>query len=128
MRSNTALIAAGMLAAASTVVAQEFGVDVTKGCYSAVNEYVFNTTYIYNTDGYCQKRCAPLGYNAMATTKGTDCWCGQTIPDPSAKVDDALCSTKCAGFGDKTCKCLLCRVSIGNQNKVVELTYPRRWC
>jgi len=103
MRSTSTLVAAGMLFAASTVSAQVYGVDVTKGCYSAVDNYVFNTTYIYNTDGYCQKQCAPLGYNAMATTKGTDCWCGQAIPDASVKVEDALCNTKCAGFGDKMC-------------------------
>jgi cell wall integrity and stress response component len=104
MRSNFAIVAAGMLITASTVSAQGFGVDVTKGCYSMLPDYTFNSSFAYNTDGYCQKQCAPLGFNAMATTKGTDCWCGQNIPDPSTKVANTFCNTKCAGFGDKMCK------------------------
>ena len=108
MRSSTALIAAGMLFAASTVTAQTYGADTVQGCYKNLNNYVFNQTFIYNTDGSCQKRCAPAGYNAMATTKGTDCWCGNSIPSDADKIEDTFCNVPCAGFGDNNCEYLDC--------------------
>ncbi|CAG8972618.1 hypothetical protein HYALB_00005387 [Hymenoscyphus albidus] len=101
MRSPTMIVAASLLMAASSVTA--LLEPKSQGCYSDLSAYTFNNTAMYQTEGLCQTACAPAGYNAMATTKGSDCWCGAKYPPASLKVDDALCDTPCAGFGEKTC-------------------------
>ncbi|RDL31889.1 Uncharacterized protein BP5553_09291 [Venustampulla echinocandica] len=103
MKSITSLVAAGVLLGAATVSAAGFGPDPVQGCYKAVTGYKLNSTEEFNTDGYCQGQCAPAGYNAMATRKGKECWCGNAIPNPESKVDDALCNFPCAGFDQKNC-------------------------
>lgn len=39
----------------------------------------------------------------MGLNRGSDCWCGSTLPSESDKVDDSECSTACTGFGEAKC-------------------------
>ncbi|KAG9231029.1 hypothetical protein BJ875DRAFT_506930 [Amylocarpus encephaloides] len=101
MRSLSTIVAMAMLLGASTVSGTQ--PKGTVGCYSKLDGYIFNSTYIYQSDGWCRDICNPGGYSNMATTKGTDCWCGNSVPSASNKVADTICNTKCAGFGDTLC-------------------------
>lgn len=96
-------MAAGVLLGASMVTASGFGPDPVQGCYKAVQGYKLNETSILNSDGRCQTLCAPAGFNAMATRKGTECWCGNAIPNPADKIDNAMCNFPCKGYDKKMC-------------------------
>jgi cell wall integrity and stress response component len=60
---------------------------------------------IYMARGACRTECVKdPGYAVMAMTKGTDCYCGQKLPNDAFKVDDAKCKQPCGGFATETCK------------------------
>jgi len=62
-----------------------------------------NTTYLYNTSGWCQQQCAPMGKAVEGMSNGNECWCGDSVPPSSTKVDDSKCSTICPGYGIENC-------------------------
>jgi len=107
MKSISSLVALGsLLLGASHVAAygaNSPGPVVSKGCYSSSTGLTRNSSYTFNTQGYCQTQCAPLGYTVLGTTASTDCWCGNTLPPTADKVDDSFCNAPCAGFGDDSC-------------------------
>jgi len=74
-----------------------------EGCYSSSSGLTYNSTYIYNSRGYCQTACVPLGFSVQAETNKTDCWCGNDVPPSSAKVDDSFCNQGCAGIDTEMC-------------------------
>ncbi|KAH8661448.1 hypothetical protein BGZ60DRAFT_471425 [Tricladium varicosporioides] len=99
MKSIYSLAAATSVLLATIVSAGDGNI----GCYSSVPGFNFSATIQYNTDGSCRTSCKPGLYGVMATTKGSDCWCGNVVPMPSLKTDNSSCSTPCTGFGDFTC-------------------------
>ncbi|KAK9354365.1 hypothetical protein V1523DRAFT_408237 [Lipomyces doorenjongii] len=75
--------------------------SVLVGCYSSSGSLVFNDTYKYQTQSWCQGLCAPMGDSVLGLTNGGDCWCGNAIP--SGKVDSSYCNVGCNGFGKDPC-------------------------
>ncbi|KAK9331144.1 hypothetical protein V1520DRAFT_390766 [Lipomyces starkeyi] len=71
------------------------------GCYSSSGSLVFNDTYKYQTQNWCQGLCAPMGDSVLGLTNGGDCWCGNAIP--SGKVDSSYCNVGCNGYGLDDC-------------------------
>ncbi|KAK9317299.1 hypothetical protein V1522DRAFT_402885 [Lipomyces starkeyi] len=71
------------------------------GCYSSSGSLVFNDTYKYQTQNWCQGLCAPMGDSVLGLTNGGDCWCGNAIP--SGKVDSSFCNVGCNGYGQDDC-------------------------
>jgi len=39
----------------------------------------------------------------MGLTNGNDCYCGNSVPPASSKVDDSKCNVGCTGFGQTKC-------------------------
>ena len=87
-------------------MAQDSGLKtmVSKGCFSSAGGMIDQGSFIYQTAGYCQKLCVNANKAVMGTTKGSNCWCGDLLPDPSSKVSDSECSTPCDGYDKDMCK------------------------
>ena len=75
----------------------------TLGCYKNPNPLTTQGDYTFQTSGYCQGVCTPLGKAVMATTGGTTCYCGDELPALDQEVDPSNCNLGCAGFGTQTC-------------------------
>jgi len=73
------------------------------GCYSSSNGLSKQGTWTYQTKGYCQQRCVDAGHTVEATSNKDECWCGDSLPPSSAKVDDSKCSSGCTGYGTEMC-------------------------
>lgn len=82
---------------------RQFSALTYQGCFSSAGELTKNTSYIYNTQGYCQTQCVPAGYNVEAVSAAKDCYCGNALPPASDKVDDSKCNAPCAGFDEVMC-------------------------
>ena len=94
----------------STVLAQqatqtqEAGAVSTLDCYDTLgpNSNVAKQD-TFMTDGVCQGICAGQGFNVMMTSGGYSCYCGDTVPPASAKVDNDLCNIGCGGYKQQDC-------------------------
>lgn len=75
----------------------------SEGCYSSSTGLTFNSTYTYQTSGYCQPLCVEMDQSVLALTGGSDCWCGDLIPPASSKVDDSYCDDPCDGYDTEMC-------------------------
>lgn len=80
-------------------------------CYSSPGKLVEKGDLEFNSRGDCHERCVTTevaaggdGYAVMAMTKRTLCYCGNTLPNDSLKVDDSKCKQACPGFDSETCK------------------------
>ncbi|KAI9834266.1 MAG: hypothetical protein M1819_003104 [Sarea resinae] len=82
---------------------QAYGAIVTKGCYSTGYPLEDQGAYTFQTSGYCQKVCVALNKPVMATTGGSNCWCGDELPPTSDKVADNQCNSPCQGYQQDTC-------------------------
>lgn len=102
MATLRSLSLAWLIAAAD---AQNFKTMTMVGCYSSSGNLVFQGSYQYQSTSYCQGQCVNMNKAVTATTKGSDCWCGDLLPSSDDKVDDSQCSTKCNGYGQFMCKC-----------------------
>merc|ERR1711967_77140 len=49
------------------------------------------------------EQCAPDNYAVMGLSGGSNCWCGNALPQSSNKVSDSKCSTPCNGYGQDNC-------------------------
>jgi len=88
-----------LLAAAAALVAGFQGSYA--GCYSDVTgALTLNQTYIYNTNGYCYNVCSTGGYATYATSEGSQCWCGNGIPDQSKNSSSSNCNVQCLAWTD----------------------------
>ncbi|MCJ1375833.1 hypothetical protein MMC20_007070 [Loxospora ochrophaea] len=74
-----------------------------QGCFSSASSLKDQGSATFQTSGYCGTLCGPQSQAVMATTKGSDCWCGSEIPPESDKVPDSECNTPCDGFPQKNC-------------------------
>lgn len=88
---------------AATVLLHAFHAtaDLTSmGCYNSVPGFTNHGPATFQTKGYCfDNVCGPIGKSVEATSNGTDCWCGDSLPPASAKVDTSFCNVNCAGYG-----------------------------
>ena len=70
------------------------------GCYNSASGLTNHGPYTYQSKGYCHDNvCAPIGSSVEATSNGTDCWCGNSLPPASAMVEKKYCNVNCAGYG-----------------------------
>lgn len=101
--SNAVLTASSLLLWAPFHVAADINYNTTQyvDCYSQVPNFVNNGTWTYQSTGYCQHQCVPMGYSVMALIDGKDCWCGNELPPNSTKTDS--CNTPCDGYNLDTC-------------------------
>ncbi|KAI7210720.1 hypothetical protein KC333_g8093 [Hortaea werneckii] len=74
-----------------------------EGCYSSSAGLTDQGSYTYQTSGYCQEQCAPKNFAVLGLSEGSNCWCGDALPQSSSKVSDSKCSTPCNGFGEDNC-------------------------
>jgi cell wall integrity and stress response component len=79
-------------------------------CYSSAGSLAKKATNEFNSRGDCRKTCVDdneasggLGFSVMGMTKGTQCYCGNKLPNEAVKVDDTKCKQECPGFGSETC-------------------------
>lgn len=103
--ASNALFAASslLLLAPSPVNAITYNASTHVDCYSSLpSDFIDNGTWTYQSSGYCQEQCVPLGYSVMAMTKGNDCWCGNELPANSTKTD--TCTETCVGWQGDACK------------------------
>jgi len=76
-----------------------------EGCYSSSSGLTDQGSYTYQTSGYCQPICVKQNQAVLATSGGSDCWCGDVLPPADSKVDDSNCNTPCNGYGSENCTC-----------------------
>ncbi|KAL6721127.1 Protein SLG1 [Lecanora helva] len=94
-----------LLSTLPTVAAQTSGLKtmVSKGCFSSAGGLTDLGPYTYQSPGYCQQQCVNQNKPVMGTTKGSNCWCGDLLPDPGSKVSDTQCSSTCDGYDKDIC-------------------------
>ena len=74
-----------------------------EGCFSSSTGLTSLGPWTYQSSGYCQTQCVKQGKAVGATSKGSDCWCGDKLPPQDSKTDDSDCDTKCQGFPEENC-------------------------
>ncbi|ETN46617.1 uncharacterized protein HMPREF1541_00803 [Cyphellophora europaea CBS 101466] len=98
------LFTSRVAAQASPTTAQVAGAVQTLDCYDTLGSIPDDSTDdTFQSDGKCQVTCSAKGAKVMVTSAGTSCYCGDTLPPNSKKVDSDKCNTPCGGFGEKTC-------------------------
>ena len=73
------------------------------GCFSSSDPLVDQGSYMYQSAGYCQCACAKINKPVMATTAGSNCYCGDLLPDSSSTASNASCNSPCDGYGTDSC-------------------------
>ena len=75
-----------------------------QGCFSSSDGLTDQGSWTFQTSGYCQPICVNANQAVLATTGGTNCFCGDVLPPADSKVDDSKCSTPCDGYDTEECK------------------------
>ncbi|KAI1208701.1 WSC domain-containing protein [Annulohypoxylon truncatum] len=73
------------------------------GCFSSSTNLSFKEHDVYQSLGQCQQVCKAANLPILATTKGTDCFCGAEAPPQSDAVADSSCNTPCSGYAEDKC-------------------------
>ncbi|KAI7266000.1 hypothetical protein KC345_g8296 [Hortaea werneckii] len=89
--------------AAAAALEKRLSAMTYEGCYSSSAGLTDQGSYTYQTSGYCQEQCAPNNFAVMGLSGGSNCWCGNALPQSSNKVSDSKCSTPCNGYGQDNC-------------------------
>ncbi|MCJ1452744.1 hypothetical protein MMC28_003087 [Mycoblastus sanguinarius] len=76
---------------------------VYEGCFTSSTGMTDLGSFTFQSPGYCQQQCVNANKAVMGTTKGSNCWCGDLLPDPSSKVSDSQCSSSCNGYNQDMC-------------------------
>lgn len=84
----------------STALAQ----SSIEGCYSSPGPLKDQGSWQFQSQGYCKDLCTKLLKPVLATTRGSNCYCGDLLPPLSSKVPDSKCNTKCFGYDLETCQ------------------------
>ena len=93
-----------------------------KGCFSSSKPLSDQGSWTYQSPGYCQGLCVKLKKAVMATTTGSNCFCGDQLPVADSKASDSKCNTPCFGYDKDNCMfCLTPHISTAG------LTSIRRW-
>ncbi|PLN84070.1 hypothetical protein BDW42DRAFT_199794 [Aspergillus taichungensis] len=74
-----------------------------KGCFTDSTGLDDEGPYTYQSDGYCQEKCLKKNAAVFALWKGSNCLCGDELPEKSSKGDEDKCDNKCSGWPDKMC-------------------------
>ena len=107
MRSSMSKVVSATLlifCAFASVYGQNLKPLVPKGCYSSAGHMTDFGSYTYQSPGYCQSLCVNETKPVMATTQGSNCYCGDLLPDPSDQVSNSQCSSPCNGYDQDMCK------------------------
>ncbi|KAJ5814754.1 hypothetical protein N7474_006531 [Penicillium riverlandense] len=72
-------------------------------CYDNNEGLTNETSYNYQSQGWCQTYCMKTNAAVFAMTGGSDCLCGDELPPESGKVSDSRCNTKCDGWPSVMC-------------------------
>jgi cell wall integrity and stress response component len=92
-------------ASTATEVAAEdpvSGTDTVHGCYSNIDNLVFNQTYEFNSQGACAGFCRDMG-KYVGATQAKDCYCGDEYPALNTLASDDECTEPCPGYGTQAC-------------------------
>jgi cell wall integrity and stress response component len=105
---KTACLASLLLLAAPTAMSQGACPVALKtmtviGCFSSGDPLVNQGSYTFQSAGYCQCQCAQINKPVMATTKGSDCYCGDLLPPTSSVASNSSCNSPCDGYGAANC-------------------------
>ncbi|KAJ5125407.1 hypothetical protein N7448_004728 [Penicillium atrosanguineum] len=111
--TSTALVASSLLLA-SSAAAKAFNFEnhldrragaTLVGCYSSSEGMGNQTSYTFQSSGWCYDRCSGSPYNAaaFALTAGSDCLCGDELPLASDKVSSGKCNKACDGWPEDMC-------------------------
>ncbi|KAL8810171.1 MAG: hypothetical protein Q9200_002801 [Gallowayella weberi] len=84
-------------------LAEDMKLATSKGCFSAVDGFLSQGSFTFQSQGHCQEICVGLKKPVMALTDGSDCWCGDLLPATSSQVSDSECGTACNGWPDQKC-------------------------
>ncbi|KAK0833514.1 Protein SLG1 [Friedmanniomyces endolithicus] len=74
-----------------------------QACYSSSAGLTDQGSFEYQTSSYCQNICVKQNQAVLGLSAGSDCWCGDTLPPASSKVDDSSCNKPCNGYGSQMC-------------------------
>ncbi|OKL64448.1 hypothetical protein UA08_00628 [Talaromyces atroroseus] len=99
--SNIAITASSLILWAPRVAAINYNATTYVDCYKSVPGFIDNGTYTYQSTGWCQEQCVPMGYSVMALLDGKSCYCGDELPPNSTQTSG--CDTPCQGFGQDDC-------------------------
>ncbi|KAK0113771.1 hypothetical protein ONS95_014021 [Cadophora gregata] len=100
MKTFSSVTAVTALLAATNVMALE---RTYQGCYSSSTGMTLNSTQEYNSRGSCGDPCYGMNSATFAMTNKNFCYCGDTLPPASTKVDDTKCNINCPGYGTESC-------------------------
>jgi cell wall integrity and stress response component len=73
-------------------------------CYNSPGDLTLAESSEFMSLGLCQSKCEK---NAVFAVQGTDCYCGSSLPTPSAKVLNDKCDIQCPGYPVDYCTCVL---------------------
>jgi len=73
------------------------------GCYDSSVGLTLNSTYQFNSQGYCQLQCVAIDALVLGLTEETKCYCGNEFPPSNTLVNSTFCDAGCAGFGTDPC-------------------------
>lgn len=107
--SSAALSASSLLLATGAAASDSFEVLVPRAsmtyvaCYSSSEGLTNQTSYTFQSTGWCQDRCVGDNAAVFGLTGGSDCLCGDELPPSSDKVSDSKCSQPCDGWPQAMC-------------------------
>ncbi|GIK01156.1 hypothetical protein Aspvir_005188 [Aspergillus viridinutans] len=67
----------------------------SSACYNSPGDLTLAGSSQFMSRGMCENKCDK---NAVLAVQGTDCYCGSSLPPPSAKVSNDKCDTPCPGY------------------------------
>ncbi|XP_055373192.1 xylosyltransferase oxt isoform X2 [Condylostylus longicornis] len=78
------------------------------GCYKDEKEYRLLSGYYTNfkqsnSPNKCIQMCLQSGFQYAGVQYGTECFCGNEPPPPSARISDPNCNMKCTGNAKEAC-------------------------
>ena len=106
MKSFTLFAAAALFGTMATAE------QAVVGCYKSTAGLTFKSTEDYNSVGRCGNIvCKDVAAFAMVDKK---CYCGESIPSDSDKVDVENCNYKCPGYPSDNCMYneMTCNISL----------------
>ncbi|KAF7937096.1 hypothetical protein BELL_0556g00010 [Botrytis elliptica] len=99
----TALVGNAIAAPSPDIIPRQYKTLTYQGCFSSGDGLTKNSSYTYNSKGYCQTQCVPADYAVQATYNSNECWCGNDLPPAADLVDDKKCNSPCAGIDTEMC-------------------------
>ncbi|KAK6359617.1 hypothetical protein TWF696_000765 [Orbilia brochopaga] len=91
-----------MAVLAAGLVAPVLADDPAAICYSTVGTLKSAGINTYQTQGLCHDQCAKMGKAVYAVTKGSTCYCGDSMPS-TGKVAKSECNIPCQGYPQELC-------------------------